>query len=234
MDIFMKLNILLSSGIIGAGVLAARVTCQAQVYANGLYSMGTSYYEICSTALPCRPYKYKMTEINWLEDKNGLMLNPITHTNEPGDVSRQTIEVEYGSEHYYLPLDSGVVTPFVSSNDRHVPISKGSGDLGTIVTEYATHRGARPTTNTLPVVQANWIHGSQANEDFIVLDGNHFTQIQDLIERAYGKQDGTIRSDAGVNGHSITYTPTQISIVLNVTTTWDPKTIVSIIGKQKP
>jgi len=113
---------------------------------------------------------------------------------------------------------------------------KGSGDFALVVTQFLSNRGGRATTNALPQVQANWICGSRTNEDVFILEGDHFVEIQNLLEQAYGKSDGAIHSSAPAGGNccSINYTPAQAGVFLNLTRAFDDRTIVSIIGTQKP
>ena len=227
-------NYLLPFGLLSAGLLAACVSCQAQVYAQGIYSMDTTYYGVCSTSLPFAPYQYNIKEISWSEDENGLTINPIGHKPAPGDTPRRCLEVESGSESFFLPLDSGLLRDFKSGDDP--PIVKGSGNFASVVTKSATNHGGRIITNALPVVQTSWICGSRTNEDIFVFEGDHFVEIQNILNQAYGKPDGAIFSSAGAGGHccSTNYSPTQAGVFLNLTRTFDDMTtIVSIIGTQK-
>jgi hypothetical protein len=229
----MRRQFLLPFGLLSAGVLAARANCQAQVYSQGLYSMGTTYYSVCSTALPFAPYQYDLTQISLSEDTNGFTVNPIDRKAEPGDTPRRCLRVESGSESFILPMDSGPLREYESKDNP--PIAKGSGNFGLVVTQYATNRGGRTITNALPVVQASWICGSRTNEDIFILEGDHFVEIQNLLERAYGKPDGAILASASAGGHccSTNYSPAQAGVFLNLTRAFDDRTIVSIIGTQK-
>jgi len=230
----MRRKYLLAFGLLSAGVLAARVAYQAQVYSQGVYSMGTTYFGVCSTPLPIVPYQYNLTEISWHEDENGYLIIDINHKPAPGDTPRNCLEVESGSETFYLPLDSGPMRGFKSEDDP--AIVKGSGNFASVVTQCSTKRGGRTTTNALPVFQTSWICGSRTNEDVFVLEGDHFVEIQNLLEKAYGKPDGVILSSAGAGGNccSTNYSPAQIGVLLNLTRAFNDCTIVSIIGTKKP
>lgn len=173
-----------------------------------------------------------MTEISWREDENGLTITDIERKPALGDIRRRCLEVEIGSESFFLPLDSGPVKRFKSNGDP--PVVKGSGDFATVVTQYLTNRGGHPITNALPVVQTTWIGGSSTNEAVFVLEGDHFMEIQNFLERACGKPDEAIQSSAGAGGNcrSINYSPAQIGVFLNLTRALDDETIVSIVGKQ--
>jgi uncharacterized protein len=72
---------------------------------------------------------------------------------------------------------------------------KGSGDLARLVVQCATARGVRAPTNTLPVIQTTWVRQSQGTLDIILVDGDHFAEVQGLLERAYGAPDTTLCSD---------------------------------------
>jgi hypothetical protein len=220
--------------ILPAAILAARVTCRAQVYSQGIYSGGTAYFDVCSTTLPFAPYQYNLTEISWREDEKGLTILDIGRKAAPDDISRRRLEVVSGSEDFFLPLDSGPVRGFKSGDDP--PIVKGSGNFAPVVTQCLTNRSGRTTTNALPVVQASWICGSRTNEDIFILEGDYFVQIQNLLEQAYGKPGRAIHSSASAGGKccSINYTPAQVGVFLNLTRALDDRTIVSVIDKQKP
>jgi hypothetical protein len=229
----MRRNVLWPFGLLAAGVLAACITSQAGVYSQGIYSFGTTYFNVSSTTLPFAPYQYNMTEISWREDEKGFTIIDIGRKAAPGDISRRCLEVESGSQDFFLPLDSGPVRGFKSRDDP--PIVKGSGDFAPVVTQCLTNHGGRATTNALPLVQASWICGSRTNEDIFILEGDRFVEIQNLLEQACGKPDGTIHSSAPAGGNccSINYTPAQVGVFLNLTRALDDATIVSIIGIQK-
>jgi hypothetical protein len=229
----MKRDFVSPLDLLAPGLLAACLACRvsAQVYSQGIYSGGTAYYNICSTTLSFAPYHYNLTEMAWREDEKGLAIMDIGRKPAPSDVSRQCLEVESGSEDFFMPLDSGPVRPYKSRDDP--PIIKGSGDFAPVVTQHSTNRGGRAVTNALPVVQASWIYGSRTNEDIFVLEGDHFVEVQNLLEHAYGKPDGAIHSFAPAGGYccSINYTPTQIGVFLNLTRALNDMTIISIYGK---
>jgi hypothetical protein len=231
--IVMKRNVILPLGLLAAGVLAVMATCRAAVYCQGIYSAGTSYFPVCSIALHFPPFSYKLTEISWLEDANGLTVMSIERKAKPGDVAQRTLQVECGSESFFVPFDSTPTKRFRSRDDP--PTLKGSGDFTLMLTQCATNRGGHPITNALPVIQVNWIRASQTNEDIFVLEDDHFTEAQNLLQQAYGKPDETISSTESSGGKcgSISYTPAQTGVFLNLASTCEGTTILSIIGKQK-
>jgi hypothetical protein len=108
----------------------------------------------------------------------------------------------------------------------------GSGDLARLVTQCATNRGGHVSTNALPVFEARWVRLSRPFQDIVVVDGDHFAEVQKFLEQACGKPDPAI-SSSNVNGRSLTYTPDQIGALLNLTGT-RTRTIVSIVEKAKP
>ncbi|HEY1663948.1 MAG TPA: hypothetical protein VGI03_16135 [Verrucomicrobiae bacterium] len=225
----MNRNSILPFGILAAGVLAACMTCRAQVYSTGTYSGNTDNIGVCRTTLPYPPFTYNLTELSWIETSNGIEGISFEHKS-PGDFDRQYLEVNSGSEIFYLPMDSDPPTTFLSGDKP--PITKGSGNLGTMLLQCITNRGGHTTTNALPAVEASWFRASRTNEDVIILDGDRFKETQNLLEQSYGKPG--FSTSENVNGHSINYAPAQIGVFLNLTGTWDPTTIISIVGKQKP
>ncbi|HEY3762135.1 MAG TPA: hypothetical protein VGN23_10360, partial [Verrucomicrobiae bacterium] len=197
--------------------------CRAQVYSTAVYSMGHSYWNLSSTALPSPPYNYSLTKVTWQEDTNGYTIMDIFHKPVPSDVEKRSIEVECGSETFPVYLD------FLVSQSM-----KGSGDLSKLVAQCVTNRGGLMTTNALPIVHENWIFDSRPIEDVVVMDGDHFAEAQKFLERAYGKPDtGIISTNLNEDGHSLTYLPAQIGVTLNLTY-GAGLTIVSVISKQKP
>jgi hypothetical protein len=213
-------------------MLSWRCHTQSNVYSVAIYSGGTSYREICSLSLPFPPNHYKLTERSWREDSNGLTVMDIQHKNAPGDVLRRSLEVESGSETFVVPLDT-VSKRKIKDRDG-IPFMKESGDISQLVTQCATNRGGYMTTNTLPVIQASWIRQSRTNQDIIVVDGDRFTELQTLLEQVYGKPNVGINSSAPiVNDRSLTYSPGQTGVVLNLSGD-STETIVSVMGKQKP
>ena len=209
----LKLNVtVLLSGL---QILMA-LQSNAQVYAQGIHSGGRGYFELCSISLPFPPHRYTLTEV--IPD----------YTNDI-----VSLQVESGSDKFNVPLDC--VEPGKYTSDDGLPVMKGSGDLARLITLCATNRGGHITTNALPVVSASWIRQSRPNQDLIVVRGDHFAEVQKLLELSCSTPGLGIASSEGVNGHSISYSPDQIGVAVNLTVfTWRKETIVSIIGKQKP
>ena len=209
------------------------LNCHAQpVYSAGVHSGGTDYFELSSTTLPFPPHEYKLTRVTWLEDTNGFTIMDINHKTAAGDVLRRSLEVVCGSEKFMVPLDS--IPPQQVKSGYGLPVMTSSGDLAQLVTQYVTNRSGRVTTNALPVVQASWVRQSRPTQDIIVVDDDHFTEVKKFLEQAYGKPDAVISSAApDLNGHSLTYIPAQVGVVLNLTGGLG-MTIVSVIEKQKP
>jgi hypothetical protein len=207
--------------------------CMAQVYRIGAYSGGTSYYSLCSHVFAFPPYKYKLTELQWSEDADGLTIMDVNRKKTPGDVLRRSMRVECGSETFVVPLDS--VAPNKGESSTGLPVMKGSGDLAQVVTQCATNRGGHVNTNGLPAIEAKWIRHSRALQDIIVVDGDRFAEVQNLLEQASGKPDPAISSpEPAMDGSRwLTYTPDQIGVLLNLTGT-RTHTIVSIIEKREP
>jgi hypothetical protein len=69
-------------------------------------------------------------------------------------------------------------------------------------------------------------------QDIIVISGDHFSEVQAFLQQVYGAPDPRLVRAVG-NAQSITYTPQQTGVVLNLT--GDGKqTIVSVMEMQKP
>jgi hypothetical protein len=229
------MQILKSKFLLSTVLVLIAAHCRAQVYSVGAYSFGTTYFTLSSTSLPFPPYKYTLTKVSWSEDANGFTITDVYRKAALGDVSRRELRVECGSETFIVPpekftvpLDDG---PSRQAGSRDsLPVGKGSGDLAQLVTQITTNRGGRVTTNALPAVKMSWLRQSRLNQDIIIVDGDHFTEVEMLLDQAYGKPDATFSSLAHVNGCSVTYTPAQIGVVLNLTGGLG-MTIVSVIGK---
>jgi len=113
--------------------------------------------------------------------------------------------------------------------------ANGSGDLVPLVMQCATNRGAYPATNTLPAILADWTHQSRDIQDIILVSGDHFTEVQKVLEQLYGAPNPTLGSSAvapvGI-GKALTYSPKQCGVVLNLTG-YQAQTIVSVMGRKK-
>ena len=176
--------------------------------------------------------QYKITERSWREDSNGYTIMDIRHKEAEGDVLGRNLEIECGSNSFTVPLDS--VPPKKVRSDVSLPGTKGSGDLAQLVVQCATSRGGHVATNTLPVIHVSWVRHSREFQDLIILEGDYFTEVQTFLEQTYGAPDTTIRSSAPIgNGRSVTYSPQQTGVVLNLTAD-SRQTIVSVIGRQMP
>ena len=215
-------------------VLLTSLCCEAQsnVYSLAIYSAGNSWADLCSLTLPFPPYQYRLTERSWCEDANGLTIMDIKHEKVRGNVLRRLLEVQCGTNSFSIPLDS--VPPKKAKNGNDIASVKNSGDLARLIIGYATSRGGHVVTNRPTVLRTSWICQSREAQDIIVLDGDYFTEVQRFLEQTYGAPETTIRSSTPVgNGRSVTYTPQQIGVVVNLTAD-STQTIVSVIGRRKP
>ena len=114
--------------------------------------------------------------------------------------------------------------------------ASGSGDLVPVVMQCAVSRGGHATANALPVVLASWTHQSRELQDIVLVSGDHFAEIQKVLEQAYGAPDSKLGSSAVApvgSGRALTYSPQQCGVVLNLTAD-SRQTIVSVMGRQKP
>jgi len=227
------MQLLKAKFVLATVALLISYCCEAQnVYSLSIYAGGTSYRALCSFEFPFAPHKFKLTEQSWTEDSNGFTVMDPGRRTAPGNVLHRTLEIECGSNSLTMPLTS--IPPKRARTDGHSSGTKGSGDLARLIVESATSRGAKGLSNSIPAVQGSWVRKSQENLDVIVVDGDHFAEIQTLLRQAYGAPDTTFLSSASIgNGRSVCYTPQQIGVVLNLTAD-SQLTIVSVIGKPKP
>ena len=227
------MQLLKANFVVATVALLISCRCEAQnVYSLSIYAGGTSSRALCSFEFPFAPHKFKLTEQSWTEDSNGFTVMDPGRRTAPGNVLHRTLEIECGSNSLTMPLTS--IPPKRARTDGHSSGTKGSGDLARLIVESATSRGAKGLSNSIPAVQGSWVRKSQENLDVIVVDGDHFAEIQTLLRQAYGAPDTTFFSSASIgNGRSVCYTPQQIGVVLNLTA--DSRlTIVSVIGKRNP
>src|SRR5262249_1542945 len=98
----------------------------------------------------------------------------------------------------------------------------------------------RTTTNTLPVIQASWTYQWREAQDIYLLDGDHFAEVQKVLEQVYGKPDAALGSQAEVplgTGRALTYSPQQCGVVLNITAInpgfESAQTFVTVMGRLK-
>jgi hypothetical protein len=220
----------LSAAAVAAWAVAAQA---AQVYSVAVYAGGISYLEICSLSFPFPPQHYTLTERSWREDARGFNIMDIGHKTTSGDTLRQYLDVECGSNSFSLPLDS-VLAMRASGKGSSPAGMNGSGDLARLVIQCAVSRGGHTPTNTSPVIQASWLRRSQGMLDIILVDGDHFSEVESFLQHSYGAPDTALRSSAPVcNGRSLTYTPQQIGAVLTLTGA-SGLTVVSVMGRNKP
>jgi hypothetical protein len=131
-----------------------------------------------------------------------------------------------------LPLLATFLGGCSKGNNLTQSGSQLSGDLATLVLQCATNRGGRLPGVTPPAIHAQWTLRSLPMQDIIVISGDHFSEVQAFLQQVYGAPDPRLVRAVG-NGQSITYTPQQTGVVLNLT--GDGKqTIVSVMGMQKP
>ena len=169
---------------------------------------------------------------SWFEDASGLTIVDIGHKKAKGDVLRRLLEVQCASNSFSVPLDSRPSKE--DRSDLSPPGTKGSSDLARLITQCVTNRGGHVTATPHPATPVSWVLHSVKNQDLIVVDGDHFTEVQGLVERTCGAPDSTIRSSTPVgNGRSLTYAPQQLGVMLNVTGD-SRQTVVSVIGRGKP
>jgi hypothetical protein len=223
------------SGLLIAAAIAD-CTCvhgQSNVYSLAIYATGNSWADICSLNLPFPPYQYRLTMRSWCENANGQTIVDIGHKRTIGDVARELLEVQCGSNSFSVPLDSGQLKREFTP-DLVEPGTEGSGDLAGLLIQCVTNRGGHVTGIIKLAAPMNWVLHSLENQDLIVVDGNHFTELQESLKQTFGAPDSTIRSSTSVgNGRSLTYTPQQIGVLLNVAGD-STHTIVSAVGRRKP
>ena len=72
--------------------------------------------------------------------------------------------------------------------------TRGSGDLVPLAMQCMASRGGHAFTNALPVVKANWTLQSRDIQDIILVDGDHFAELQKALEQAFGTPDTKLGS----------------------------------------
>jgi hypothetical protein len=222
------------SPILSAALVVACISVQGQsnVYSLAIYSAGHSWADLCSLSLPFPPYQYKLTERSWCEDANGLTIMDIGNKKAKCGVLRRMLEVQCGSNSFSVSLDSRPLKG--EGSNLGPPGTKGSGDLARLVAQCVTNRGGQVTATVQAAMPVGWVLHSREIQDLIVVDGDHFTEVQRLLEHTCGAPDSTLHSAAPVgNGRSLTYTPQQLGVLLNVTGD-SRQTVVSVIGRRKP
>jgi len=223
-------NIILSGAVVAACACARG---QSNVYSLAIYATGNSWAELCSLTVPVPPYHYKLTQRSWYEDANGATIMDLKRRNAENGTLQRLLEVECGSNSFSIWLEPAGR----KSANAHGTISgtAGSGDLALLLTDCVTNRGGRAMATNLPAAASlAWVLYSRETHDVIVVAGEHFAEVQKLLEQSYGAADGTIHSGSPIgNARSITYGRRQIGVMLNLTADWK-ETIISVVGKGKP
>jgi len=203
---------------------------QSNIYSLAVYATGNSWADLCSLTLPFPPYQYRVTTRSWYENANGQTIVDIRHERTIGDVARQLLEVQCGSNSFSVPLDSGDLKGIT---DLVAPGIAVSGDLAGLLIQCVTNRGGHATGIIKLATPLGWDLHSLNAQELIVVNGDHFTELQESLKQTFGAPDSTIRSSTPVgNGRSLIYTPQQIGVMLNVA--GDPThTIVSVVGRRK-
>jgi hypothetical protein len=220
------------SGILIAALIAVTgVQGQSNVYSLAIYATGNSWADLCSLTLPFPPYEYRLTMRSWYENANGELIIDIRERGR--GVPRRLLEVQCGSNSFSVPLDSGQLKRELTPN-LVAPGTAGSGDLAGLLIQCITNRGGHAAGIFKLAAPMNWVLHSRETQAIIVANGDHFTEFQESLKQTFGAPDDTIRSPTPVgNGRSLTYTPQQIGVMLNVAGDWT-HTIVSIVGRRKP
>jgi hypothetical protein len=234
------LNLLLAGavGISGVRVLADG---QSPVVTTNIYSInacsgpnmalytGAWSESLSASTFPFSPYQLKLTAKHWTEDSNGRQIVDALRQPQAGDVPRAGLEVECGSDRFQIPSD---FSPAERSKTSYgLLVTQSAGDLSECLTQWVANSGGSTTTNALPVLQTSWLRHSRGTLDIILLNDDEFSKVQNLLEHAYGKPDIRVASFSADSGRTLTYSPTQIGVVLSVTGT-SAQTIITIIPRQ--
>ncbi len=113
--------------------------------------------------------------------------------------------------------------------------AKGSGDLMPMMMQCITNRGGTGITNALPVIQTTWTYQERDVEDIILADGDHFAEVQKILEQAYGapnKELGSLPISL-LSGQLIVYSPRQAGVMLELAGS-SSQTIVTVMGRSRP
>jgi hypothetical protein len=217
-------------GILSAAVVAfcAGVQGQSNVYSLSIYSGGHSLADLCVLSFPFSPYEYKVTEQSWYEDTNGMTIMDLEHRNERDGIRRSLLKFQCGSNSFSIPV--GLTR---AKEDAKSTGAAGSGDLSQLVIHCVINRGGHLIATNAQAAPLSWVLHSRESEDIIILQGDHFSEVQKILEQTCGAPDSTLVSSAPLgNGRSITYSPKQLGVVLNLTGDWR-LTLVSVLGARK-
>lgn len=213
----------------------AHCLAQSNIYSLSIYSGGTSYTELCSSALPFSTNKYKLTLVSWVEDANGFTVMDINHKRVATDVPRRFLEVECSSECFWFDLDFAPSkrAGLTLGNCTKVTAKRNSGDIIQAVKECVISRGGFATNSSPLVSRSDWICVSREALDVIVLEGGRFETIRRLLEQVLGAPNADVRSSSPIgNGRSLTYSLNQNGAVLNLTGS-STHTILSVLGNRR-
>ena len=208
--------------------LCASVHGQSNVYSLSIYSGGQSSAGLCSLTFPFPPYQYHVTERSWYEAPNDGTIVDFAHMNEKDGILKRLLEFQCGSNFFSIPVGSTRV-----KEDARPAGKMGLGDLSRLVTQCVTNRGGHVMAAAPRHAPLSWVLHSRETEDVIILQGDHFTEVQKILEQTCGAPDTSLQSSAPVgNGRSITYNPKQLGVALNLT--GDSRlTVVAVFGGAK-
>ncbi len=99
-----------SGGILTAAALVAAVIhtqAQSNVYAVGIHSGGTTYWQYFSSDSPVPPKHLKFSGRWWYEDGHGLHIINTGHEIEMGGILHRSLDIECGSESFTVLLEPG-------------------------------------------------------------------------------------------------------------------------------
>jgi hypothetical protein len=101
------MNRRLCKGILCATTVAACAVAQAQsnIYSVGIFSAGTTYFNLCSLAFPSPPYQFTLQERSWYQTADGLHIINFGREREDGGIFQRVLEVGCGSESFTVRLD---------------------------------------------------------------------------------------------------------------------------------
>ncbi len=113
-----------------------------------------------------------------------------------------------------------------------------TGDFGPFLLEQVVRRGARPKTNGLTPIPAEWRHISPGgSQTLIFVSGDRFSEIQSLLNAAFGEPDPAQGSTPvkAIDSESRMgwYSAEQIGVSVQFVG-WTNRTHLNILGRARP
>lgn len=111
-----------------------------------------------------------------------------------------------------------------------------SGDLSSFITGCATKYGGHPITDRLPIIQTEWRYKADKQGVATYLIGDHGTEIQSLLTRAFGAPDSgrgssSLAPDSKPGGQDGWYSHLQLDISIYFFSDTNETGVIILRGK---